>query len=178
MCGSSRAHRCEAGGAAWGGRPPRRRGVVALPQGHSQHTGLRRRALRSWQSATLRASAGRTSRRRAAGHRQSARTRRRHRPARRAARTWWCTVAGCHAYITVVSGVRRLAGREWRIDHEDMSACSPTNRSRRRTRHRPRRPPATPVRPTQVEPSPARLQPHLGGGSCGTGLSLLASRRP
>ena len=73
-------------------------------------------------------------------------------------------VAGCHAYITAVSGARRLAGREWRIDHEDMCACSPTNRSPRRTRHRPRCPPATPVLPTQpVEPSRARSCDTPGG---------------
>ena len=82
-------------------------------------------------------------------------------------------VAGCHAYITAVSGARRLAGREWRIDHEDMCACSPTNRSPRRTRHRPRRPQATPVRPTQVEPSPACLQPHPGAEAAGPTSILL-----
>ena len=84
-------------------------GCVALPYGHSQHAGRRWRAQRCWQSATLRPSAGRASRRRAAGHRQSARTRGRHCPARRAACTWWRAVAGCHAYITAVSGGRRQA---------------------------------------------------------------------
>ena len=75
-------------------------------------------------------------------------------------------MARCHAYITAVSGVRRQAGREWRIDHEGMCACSPTNRSPRRTRHRPRCPAATPVRPTQpVEPSRARSCHTPGGGS-------------
>lgn len=51
-------------------------------------------------------------------------------------------------------GVRRKAGRrEWRTDHEDVCACLPKGRRRRRRPYRPRCHPATPVATEPVEPS-------------------------
>ena len=108
-CGSSHAHMCEIGGDAWGGRPPRRRGVrgaAIRPLATRWATVAGSELLAKRDAASLRrARQQATSSRAPAVSTHATPTL----PSETSSVHLWRAVAGCHAYITAVSGVSRQA---------------------------------------------------------------------
>ena len=160
---------CETGGDAWGGRPPRRRGVrgaAIRPLATRWATVAGSALLAKRDAAPLRRARQQATSSRAPAVSTHAR------PTLPSETSSVHLVARCGRVSRIHNGGewRAQAGsREWRIDHEDTCACPPTSRSPRRTRHRPRCPPATPVLPTTpVEPYFRRHKQDPGGGSYGT----------